>query len=170
MQWLSSIVKGQSDTLCFWMEGCLRARNYRLVQRWPLASNAATLVYLLLGNSHPSNHEAVFSVIPFGSSRKGQFHCTVVQRSQNSRSVELKMHLSFVSLRGSGGIGFPPEWTLWLQELALCIGDWSAFFPLSLIVGAHPKAPYMREQVPTYDVHFLEGSWNLSLAVVVFHV
>lgn len=68
------------------------------------------------------------------------------------------MHLSFVFLRGSGGIGFLPEWTLWLQELALCIGDWSSFFPLSLIVGAHPKALYTREQVPTYDVHFLEGS------------
>lgn len=116
--------------------------------------DAFALVYLLLGNSCPSSHVTVFSVAHFGSTWKGQFHCT------STTSAEFMK-------RGANGVSFPGVSVglqrHWLPsradslatgrsfgratEVALRVGR--LFSHCHLNVGAHPKALYMREQVPT---------------------
>lgn len=130
------------------------------------------LVYLLLGNSCPSSHVTVFSVAHFGSTWKGQFHCTsttvaeFMMREADGASfpgVSAGLQRHWLPFRGDSlatGRSFGSA-----TEVTLRIGDRSSFLPLSTERGCTSKSTiYARASANlTYHMHFLEGSRNLFL-------
>lgn len=109
-----------------------------------VAFNAFALVYLLLGNSCPSSHVTVFSVAHFGSTWKGQFHCTsttiaeFVKRGADGVSPWRFCGSSKALATIQGGLsGYR---AFFWKGHGGCTLRWSSFLPLSSERGCTSKS------------------------------